>query len=125
MCHPERRRGILSGNGSSAADKILRSLRSLRMTSCHATCAKHVSSPPMTASDLANELARCCRGLWEAGLLAGSDGNVSARHPGGGLLVTPRGLLKGELGPADMVRVDLDGRHLDGCREATTELDLH
>ncbi len=31
-CHPERTRGILPGNGPSTADKILRSLRSLRMT---------------------------------------------------------------------------------------------
>ena len=39
--------------------------------------------------------------------------------------MTPRGLLKAELGPADVVEVDLQGRHLDGCREATSELDLH
>ena len=83
------------------------------------------SSRPVPVPDLAAELVRCCRGLWEAGLLAGSDGNVSVRHPDGGLLVTPRGLLKCELGPADLVRVDLEGRRLDGCREASTELDLH
>lgn len=41
------------------------------------------------------------------------------------LLVTPRGGLKSELGPEDLVEVDLNGRRLDGSREATTELDLH
>lgn len=79
----------------------------------------------MATPDLAAELVRCCRGLWEAGLLAGAAGNVSVRHPSGGLLVTPRGRPKGELAAADLVRVDLDGRHLDGCCQATTELDLH
>jgi len=75
--------------------------------------------------DLARELVRCCRGLWEAGLLAGADGNLSVRYVPGRVLVTPRGLPKGELEPGDIVEVDLDGRHLDGCRQATTELDLH
>jgi L-fuculose-phosphate aldolase len=79
----------------------------------------------MHPPDHAGDLARCCRGLWQAGLIAGADGNVSVRLPGGGILVTPRGRLKSELEPADMVEVDLDGRHRDGCREATTELDLH
>lgn len=76
-------------------------------------------------TDLRHQIVRCCRSLWEAGLTAGADGNVSVRDPAGGLLVTPRGVLKGELDPADLVRVDMDGRRLDGCREPTTELDLH
>ena len=79
----------------------------------------------MYPPDLARELVRCCRGLWEAGLLAGADGNLSVRYVPGRVLVTPRGLPKGELEPGDIVEVDLDGRHLDGCRQATTELDLH
>jgi L-fuculose-phosphate aldolase len=79
----------------------------------------------MHAPDLARDLVRCCRGLWEAGLIAGADGNVSVRLADDRVLVTPRGRLKCELEPADIVEVDLDGRHRDGCREATTELDLH
>ena len=79
----------------------------------------------MATADPARELARCCRGLWEAGLIAGADGNVSVRHAPDRVLVTPRGLLKAELEPADIVEVDLAGRHLTGCRRATTELDLH
>ena len=79
----------------------------------------------MSTAELARALVRCCRGLWEAGLIAGADGNVSVRAGPDRLLVTPRGLLKAELELSDMVAVDLDGRHLDGCRQATTELDLH
>jgi L-fuculose-phosphate aldolase len=41
------------------------------------------------------------------------------------LLVTPRGFLKSDLAPDDLVEVDLDGAHRGGSRLATTELDLH
>ncbi len=68
---------------------------------------------------------RCCRALWQAGLIAGADGNVSVRLAPNRLLVTPRGLLKAELTPDDMVEVGLDGRHLTGSRRASSELDLH
>jgi L-fuculose-phosphate aldolase len=73
----------------------------------------------------AEEVVRCCRALWERGLIAGVDGNVSVRLDPGRLLVTPRGCLKCELQPDDLVVVDPEGRRLDGSREATTELDLH
>jgi L-fuculose-phosphate aldolase len=79
----------------------------------------------VTDLDPARDLVRCCRGLWEAGLIAGGDGNMSLRLASGRILVTPRGMLKGELDPADLVQVALDGRHADGSRQATTELDLH
>ena len=71
------------------------------------------------------EIVRCCRGLWERGLLAGADGNVSVRIGPDRLVVTPRGALKCDLEPGDLVEVDLQGRHTGGSREATTELDLH
>jgi L-fuculose-phosphate aldolase len=70
------------------------------------------------------QIVRCCRALLEAGLIAGVEGNVSVRLAHDRVLVTPRGLLKSELGPEDLVEVDLAGRDLNGYREATTELDL-
>jgi L-fuculose-phosphate aldolase len=75
--------------------------------------------------EAAEEIVRCCRSLWEVGLIAGADGNVSVRLDSGMILVTPRGGIKAELGVQDLVEVDLDGIHQRGCREATTELDLH
>ena len=77
------------------------------------------------AAPIADEIVRCCRALWERGLNACADGNVSVRTGPDRLLVTPRVCLKSELAPADLVEVDLDGRRLGGSREATTELDLH
>jgi L-fuculose-phosphate aldolase len=74
---------------------------------------------------VAEEIVRCCRSLWEAGLVAGADGNVSVRLGRDRLLVTPRGLLKAELRVEDLVEVDLKGIRRSGYREASTELDLH
>lgn len=79
----------------------------------------------MHPPELAQAVVRCCRGLWEGGLIAGADGNVSVRLSEDRILVTPRGRLKCELEPADLVTVDLSGRRVDGCRQASTELDLH
>ena len=77
------------------------------------------------AREAALEIVRCCRSLWEIGLIAGVDGNVSVRLGPDRLLVTPRGIIKSELGIEDLVEVDLKGSRRRGCREATTELDLH
>jgi L-fuculose-phosphate aldolase len=71
------------------------------------------------------EIVHCCRRLWERGLIAGADGNVSVRIGAERLLVTPRSALKCDLEPGDLVEVDLQGRRTGGSREATTELDLH
>lgn len=79
----------------------------------------------MQGREAAREIVRCCRSLWEAGLIAGADGNVSVRLARDRVLVTPRGLLKSELSSQDLVEVDLAGNHRKGSRQATTELDLH
>ena len=79
----------------------------------------------MHRAEVAREIVLCCRRLWQAGLIAGQDGNITVRYQPDRLLVTPRGLLKADLNPEDLVEVDLEGRHLGGSRQASTELDLH
>lgn len=79
---------------------------------------------PTTAA-AARQIVRCCRRLWEAGLIAGADGNVSVRLGPDRLLVTPSGLLKCDLAPADLVEVNLAGDRRRGSRRASSELDLH
>jgi L-fuculose-phosphate aldolase len=73
----------------------------------------------------ARQIVRCCRRLWDAGLIAGADGNVSVRLAPGRLLVTPSGLLKCDLASGDLVEVDLGGGRRRGSRRASSELDLH
>lgn len=70
-------------------------------------------------------MAQCCRQLAAQGLIAGQDGNLSVRLGPDRVLVTPRGLIKALVRPADMVEVDMRGRRRRGRRNPTSELDLH
>ncbi|MBI4420349.1 MAG: class II aldolase/adducin family protein [Gemmatimonadetes bacterium] len=75
--------------------------------------------------EVAREMAHCCRRLADAGLIAGQDGNLSVRVGEDRVLVTPAGLIKGELTPDDMVEIDLAGRRIRGSRRPSTEIDMH
>ncbi len=79
----------------------------------------------MRAREAARGIVRACRRLFEAGLIAGQDGNVSVRLGADRVLVTPKGLAKVDLTPADLVEVGLDGRRRRGFRPPSSELDLH
>jgi L-fuculose-phosphate aldolase len=65
-----------------------------------------------------------CRRLYERGLIAGSDGNVSVRLDDGTVLVTPSGASKADPDTANLVRVSIDGTVL--CRgRPSSELRMH
>ncbi len=53
------------------------------------------------------EIVSVCRRLYERGLIAGQDGNVSVRLPGGRVLVTPAGMSKVDVGASDLVEIRL------------------
>lgn len=75
---------------------------------------------------LRDEIVAVCRRLDARGLVAGMDGNVSARLDATTLLVTPSGLTKGRLAPGDLVAVDLDGRpRSEARRRPSSELRMH
>ncbi|MBD3162221.1 MAG: class II aldolase/adducin family protein [Candidatus Eisenbacteria bacterium] len=74
---------------------------------------------------LLEQLADAGRRLGDAGLLVADDGNLSARRDGGSIWITPRGVRKSTLRPSDLVRVDLDGRKLEGEGDPSSELPLH
>jgi len=57
--------------------------------------------------------------------MPGTSGNLSVRLDDWRLLVTPTGVSKFLLKTADMVVVDLEGRHLDGYRKMTSEVSMH
>ncbi|MDF1502251.1 class II aldolase/adducin family protein [Roseisolibacter sp. H3M3-2] len=78
----------------------------------------------MTAAARA-AVVRVCRRLWERGLIAGPDGNVSVRLAPDRLLVTPPGRSKVDVTADALVEVDLDGRVLTPGGRATTELAMH
>ncbi len=67
------------------------------------------------------------RRLYQRGLIAAGDGNISARLPDGTIVITPAGMCKGDLEPEDLVVVDTEGQLLHaapGRRQSTEQL-LH
>jgi L-fuculose-phosphate aldolase len=63
--------------------------------------------------------------LYQSGMLAGTEGNISVRLDDRRLLITPGGFSKGRLAPDDMVLVDLDGNKLKGKHRPSSELPMH
>lgn len=70
------------------------------------------------------EVARACRALAAAGLVAGTSGNVSARD-GDAIAVTPTGGVLADLAPEQVTVIDLEGNVLDGDLAPTSEVALH
>lgn len=75
--------------------------------------------------DAREAIVLVCRRLYDRGLVAGPDGNVSVRRDDGTLLVTPTGLSKVDVTPDDLVVVTLDGRVLEGRHAPSSELRMH
>lgn len=55
------------------------------------------------------EIVRVCRRLYESGLIAGQDGNVSVRTGRARVLMTPAGVSKVDVRAGDLVELGLDG----------------
>ena len=66
-----------------------------------------------------------CRRLYDRGLIAGQDGNVSLRVGADAVLVTPAGLSKVDVRPADLVELSLGGVRSAGLRSASSEVAMH
>jgi L-fuculose-phosphate aldolase len=65
------------------------------------------------------------RALHERGYVAAMDGNLSVRLDDHRVLATPTSMCKGMMKPSDLVIVDLEGRRLDGRRDASSEIAMH
>ena len=71
------------------------------------------------------EIVRYGRTLHEKGFVAAMDGNLSVRLKQDRILVTPTGVSKGSMRPADLVIVDLEGKQVAGRRHVTSEIGMH
>ncbi|MEI7703649.1 MAG: class II aldolase/adducin family protein [Deltaproteobacteria bacterium] len=74
---------------------------------------------------LRRDLVEVCRRLHERRLVGAGEGNVSCRLGANRFLVTPSGVNKGYLRPADLVVVDFQGRPLRGRGRPSSELRMH
>jgi 3-dehydro-4-phosphotetronate decarboxylase len=73
---------------------------------------------------LREAICRFAKSIHDRGLTGGSSGNISARTPDGGLLVTPTGSSMGALDPERLSRFDAGGA-LIGGDAPTKEMPLH
>ncbi len=78
----------------------------------------------MSRWSVAREICEAGRRLAERGLIAGAEGNISARM-GDRVLVTPAGRSKDGLAPGDLVEVDLAGGVIRGAGRPSSELGMH
>ena len=81
-----------------------------------------------TSEDLslaATAIVRVCRRLYDKGLIAGPDGNVSVRLADGTVLATPKGMSKVDVREGDLVTVAGDGSVVAGSRAPSSELRMH
>jgi len=73
---------------------------------------------------LRDQMCLLAKSMFDRGLTGGSTGNISARTPDGGLLVSPTGTSFGRLDPARLSHFDASGR-LIGGDAPTKEMPLH
>ena len=73
---------------------------------------------------IANKIAEIGRRLYDKGLIAGLDGNISARIDGN-VMITPSGRCKGTLTGDDMIVIDLNGHVISGDNSPSSETSMH
>jgi len=74
---------------------------------------------------LAREIVAVCSRLYDRGLIAGQDGNVSVRLAGGHILVTPAGLSKVDVTAEALVELTPEGRQVTGALAPSSEVGMH
>ena len=79
----------------------------------------------MSRQSLAEEIVAVCCRLYDRGLIAGQDGNVSVRLASGHILVTPAGLSKVDVTPDALVELTTDGEQVTAGMAASSEVGMH
>jgi L-fuculose-phosphate aldolase len=80
---------------------------------------------PQERHDLAREIVDVARRLHERGLVAATDGNISARLAGGTFLTTRTGLGKGNATVEDLLEVNAQGEPVGSSLRPSTEIGMH
>jgi len=82
--------------------------------------------PLGSEKELKEEICKTIKRLFSRGLISALGGNVSARLPEAEeFWITPSGVFKGELEPEDLLKVDLEGRVLEGFLRPSVETPFH
>ncbi|MGQ9468555.1 MAG: class II aldolase/adducin family protein [Nitrososphaerales archaeon] len=71
-------------------------------------------------------MVECMRALYSRRLVTSTSGNISARIPSSKFVwITPTGLKKPRLKEEDLVKIDLDGKIVEGNNKPSKEWRLH
>ncbi len=71
------------------------------------------------------EILATGRKIYQRGLVAANDGNLSVRVSENALWVTPTGVSKGTMTEEMLVKLDLDGNCLEGTHKPSSETKMH
>ena len=63
--------------------------------------------------------------LYQKGLVASNDGNISVRISENEILITPTGVCKGDMSPDQILKVDFSGNLISGFLKPTSEMKMH
>ncbi|RJS84582.1 class II aldolase/adducin family protein [Candidatus Bathyarchaeota archaeon] len=75
---------------------------------------------------LKRKIVEISRRLYEKGFMEGTGGNVSAKLPNSQIiLTTPSGVCKGYLSSSDIVKIDYEGKIVEGKLKPTSETPMH
>jgi len=83
------------------------------------------SALPRREFDHRRDIVECGRRLYDRGMIAAADGNISIRLDADRILTTPTGRNKGRLSTEDLVVTDMRGRQLYGNLSPSSELEMH
>lgn len=72
-----------------------------------------------------NEIVQFGKMMHQRGYVAAMDGNLSVRLDDRRILSTPTSMCKGMLRPSDLVIVDVNGNHISGRNNVSSEIAMH
>lgn len=77
------------------------------------------------SSLIVNKIIEIGRFLYQRGLIAGTDGNISARIDNDRIAITRSGIGKGHLGESDIIIIDAEGKAISGSGTPSSETGMH
>ena len=75
--------------------------------------------------EIKKEICEVGRKLWLKGFVAANDGNISVKISDNEYYCTPTGVSKGDLTPDMIIKVDKDGKKLEGKLNPSSEIKMH
>ena len=75
--------------------------------------------------EIKKEICEVGQKLWAKGFVAANDGNISVKISENEYYCTPTGVSKGDLTPDMIIKVDRDGKKLEGKLNPSSEIKMH